>query len=119
MAEPVKATCDKFHKVFELFGICHRAYSGMVMDEAAITQLGMGFLGGYILLVIQFVFCRIGYKELHGLLQDQFSQGKLPQRISAAQNALARRAHDGVAQDSWPWDRIHGRTGSREHSCSP
>ena len=49
MAEPTKAVCDKFHKVFELFGTCHRAYSGMVMDETAITQLGMGILGGYVL----------------------------------------------------------------------
>lgn len=49
MAEPVKAVCDKFKKAFELFGACHRGYSGMVMDEEAINQLGTHIVSNYTL----------------------------------------------------------------------
>ena len=43
LMEPVKAICEKFRKVFQLFGACDKGYStAKVMDEAAIQKLGMG-----------------------------------------------------------------------------
>lgn len=42
--EPVKAICDKFTKVFQLFGACDKDYNGKAVDEAGIQKLGMGIL---------------------------------------------------------------------------
>ena len=112
LTEPVKATCGKFRKVFQLFGACDKGYStAKAMDEAGVEKLGMGSYSNTRTSFTWIMSCRSGYQALYGILSGEFPQDHLSSCLCTPKDAPPRVAHGGLGEAAPPWDWADGRTG--------